>query len=129
MQQNFRQHGDEARANLWLFPLQQQSDGASITDAVQEARFAHDVLLSEARNDPQWRAIFADSHARIVRAFPALAAFLISLAAFTSLQFNLWREQPWAVVATTLTFVVPVVSAAPFLTERIFTGSLLSHAW
>ncbi len=122
--QNFRQHGDEARANVWMFPLQQQSDGASITDAVLEAQFVHDVRLSEARADPRWRAIFADSHTRIVRAIPALAGLLVSLAAFGSLLFHLWREQPWAVAATTLTFVLPIVSAAPFLTAFGWTPIL-----
>ncbi len=114
--QNFNQHGDEVLVNLWRFPFQQQSDGASITDAVSEARFAGRVSLDEAGNDPGWRAVFASSHARVVRAFPALAALLISLAAFGSLLFTLWREQPWAVTATTVTFALPIVSAAPFLT-------------
>ena len=114
--QSFGQEGDAPRANLWLFPPQQRVDGAAITDAVTEARFAHNILLSEARKDAMWRAVFADAHARIVRAFPALAAALIGIAAFGSLLFGLWRQQPWAVVATTVTFVLPIVSAAPFLT-------------
>lgn len=114
--QDFGDHGDEPRANLWAFPMQQRSDGAAIFDAVAEAGFAHNIKISEARRDPHWRAVFADSHARLVRAFPALAAVLVGLAALGSLLITLWREQPWAVLATTITFVLPIVSAAPFLT-------------
>lgn len=114
--QNFAEHGDEPRANLWLFPPEAPGDGSATTDAVRPARFAHAMRLSDARQDPQWRALFADAHARPVRAFPALAALLISMAASGSLLLGLWRDQPWAVIATTVTFVLPIVSAAPFLT-------------
>ncbi len=112
--QDFREQGDKPRVNLWLFPAQDSPDIAfEFPNAVD---YAHNLQIDDALVDPAWRALFADNHARLVRAFPALAACLIGLAALGSLIFVLWREQPWAVTATTVTFVLPVVSAAPFLT-------------
>ncbi len=112
--QNFSEQGDQPRANLWLFPSLDTTDAAF--NRPEAVDYAHNILIEKALLDPKWRALFSDNHTRLVRAFPALAAFLIGLAALGSLILKLWQEQSWAVSATTATFVLPIVSAAPFLT-------------
>lgn len=114
LHQDFAESGDEPRANLWRFPVEMTAAGAFSVPQEAGVRFAGNIKVSEAMA-ADWRALFADSYRRLVRAFPALAALIMGLAALGSLLFQLWRTQPWAVAATTVTFVLPLVSAAPFL--------------
>lgn len=115
--QDFGRSGNEPRANFWMFPVSENETGEFSLQAIESVRFAPNRLLDEALADSQWRVVFAQSYARLVRAVPALAALLIGCAALGSLLFALWRSQPWAVAATTVTFVLPILSAAPFLTS------------
>ncbi|MEM7083119.1 MAG: hypothetical protein AAF465_10325 [Pseudomonadota bacterium] len=112
--------GDSPRASLWLLPLKEavgdQAPSALAADAVERGRAYIDRPLSSLRDDPHARAVFASNYAQPVRAFPALAALLVGLAALGSRLFMLWQRHPWPVVASTVSFVLPIVSAAPFLT-------------
>lgn len=113
--QAFADSGDQTRLNLWQFEVTRNADEVLVTSD-QTPTFAPNITLTEAQSSETWRPVFAHSYRRLVRAFPALAAFVVALAAIGSLVFALWRSQPWAVAATTVTFVLPMVSAAPFLT-------------